>query len=383
MAQVCPASHTLPWVADEGSVHAARGTGIGAALERVPQVGIDAAVAGLPEEWQRVARAVADTPYIAPLLAPGAAALELAMEWDHVTDTARALGTGRESYDKAAPGTIVGTADLLAVTDDRIVCIDFKAGALAVPHPTRNMQLRFLALAAARAFNRDAATVAIAYCRDGEDAHVVSDEMDCLDLETAGDELRAIIAAVAAVDHGAAETYKRGEWCQWCPAKMSCPAWVGLVRWVTKDVAALQGQVGQAVSMGAIAAAYQMVLDAKKALGLLEAEIKRMAYGTPLPLGEGRYLALALGNERVVDPEAVHHVLVRETTPEIAAAAVTAKVTCTATKGSIEAALKPLPKKERGRAMDALRKSGALGRKADVRECQAEDVVAPPAQEAP
>lgn len=384
MAKSCPPSHTLAWITDEGTVYSAKGDGIHAAIEQVPVLGLEVAVAKLPEDWKRVARALAETPFVAPLLEPGAAALELAMEWHPETGVARALGRGRGSYALATAGAITGTADLVAVTHDRVIVGDWKTGAKVVPHPLKNLQLRFLALAAARAFNRDQATAFIGYARDDEDAVVVSADFDCLDLEGIAEELRAIESAIAAVDHGDAEIYKRGEWCTYCPAKQaSCPAWIGLVRWVTKDVPGLQAQVGQAISMGAIVAAWEMVQNAKKAAGVLEAEIRRLAYGTPLPLGNGKYLAYAAGNERVVDAELVHSTLVRVAGPEVAEKAVTSTVVTESTKKLIEKALAALPVKDREPAWAELRKVGALKRKADVREVDdAADILAPPPMEA-
>lgn len=378
LAAVCPVSHALPWVVEDGGEHAARGTLGHGALERIPVDGLEAAIAGLPAELQRVVTAVAETPSLAPLLVPGAASQEVAIEWVAETGVARVLGQGREAYASATPGAMVGTADVVAVTDDRVLIVDYKLGTRAVTHPSRNQQLRFLALAACRAFGRDQATIALAYGRDDEDAVVIEAELDCLDLETIADEMRSIQAGVQDVALEDADTYRRGEHCGRCPARTGCPAHVGLVRHVTRDVPAFRNEVGNAISLGAIQAAWAMAKDAESAVKMLLQQIRGLAFYTPIPLDDGKFLAWSLGSERVKSGDVVHEVLTRELGAEAAELAISVETKVTSTKTAIAKAMKGQTAKKKEEVWEALRKAGALVRKGGVREADAKDVAVPP-----
>jgi hypothetical protein len=87
-------------------------------------------------------------------------ATEVAFAYDLEQDTAEEVGRhiGR-AYPKR-PGTVMfGTADFVGLTEDAVIVPDLKTGRGWLPKPIEAMQLRFLALAAARAYGRNLARV--------------------------------------------------------------------------------------------------------------------------------------------------------------------------------------------------------------------------------
>lgn len=381
LAAACPASHTLDWHADSESSEAAlRGTGIHLALERLPEIGLEAALALIPAKWHQAVRGAAASPGLAELLEPNAAMREVALQWDASNDRGDvlAIGNGRD-YTEASPGAVVGTADILAVRADHILCADLKSGQ-PVTEVRRNMQMRLLALAACRAYEKDRAIVQLIYVREDSDAWIESAEFDALDLAEIADQFRDVLAKIDAIAGGAPATYTRGDYCGYCPARPGCPAWVSLARWVTKDLPAFRAEMTGAISTGALQAAYVMAEDAKAAIGMLQQEIKRLAAGTPIPLSEGRWLGLATGKETVKDAGKVHEILTRELGPEAAELAITVETTVSTTKGQIEKAFKAakIPPKKRPDLWAALRQAGALATSVYVRECDADELVGQP-----
>jgi len=212
--------------ADE-SVDAARGTAIHAYLERVmggtPRA---AALALVPLD-------VAETCEGIRLDALPKGRPEVAYVLDVATGQAREIQrTEHRSYGALGPSEIPGTADLVVpATNNRgtPMVVDWKTGFEPVTPAADNLQLAFHALCV-RALT-GASEVAVAICRiapDGRhavDAHV----LDAIELDTALERLRAVVAAIhaartARVD-GARPAVRESQHCKWCPAKPSCPSY--------------------------------------------------------------------------------------------------------------------------------------------------------------
>jgi hypothetical protein len=146
---------------------------------------------------------------------------EAAMAWHPVTGVARDLPRGKHREYVLEPGEVAGTADLLAVDDERVIVADHKTGRQTDLQPaSENMQLRTLALFAARTFHRDRASVAILHVtEDGvrEDWH----ELDLLDLDEHAAWLRERLSTP--------QPPVAGEHCRWCPAHPTCPTTQAIV----------------------------------------------------------------------------------------------------------------------------------------------------------
>lgn len=166
-----------------------------------------------------------------PATATGQYAAEVAFAYNWRKGTARELGrgTGRD-YSGVGPDEIPGTADVVGLTPDAVVVLDYKAG----PYATRrgsvgdSMQLRGYALAAARAYGRERAI--IGEIRIGADGAPVFEtaELDVNAISIVASEIEAIMedAAIAAkqnLSHNNPRTVE-GPHCAYCPAFASCPA---------------------------------------------------------------------------------------------------------------------------------------------------------------
>ncbi len=132
-------------------------------------------------------------------------------------------GRHHRDYSKAPEGSIPGTADVVALEEDRVRVTDWKTGSREVPHPAENHQLRFLGLAAARVFGRETATAQIAAIRedgsiDVRDADLGADELDEIATEI------AYIARRLQMSREGDPVYKTGSHCRYCPALPRCPA---------------------------------------------------------------------------------------------------------------------------------------------------------------
>lgn len=234
-AKACIPSVLLPHV---GSIRAdsTAGTVKHRFLERVPAVGRDAALAEVPEEFREACAVIDLSPL--PASKPGQYAPEVAFAYDLATDTARELGRGIDrKYREAGlrDGEIPGTLDSVGIDDDTVLVLDFKSGwGGHVQRAAENDQLRIGALAAARAYGKSRARVAIAHIPDDGDPWLDWAELDEMDLEAVAAEVRGLVARAAeeADRMGLAETPRtvEGEHCRWCPAFPHCPAKMTLVR---------------------------------------------------------------------------------------------------------------------------------------------------------
>jgi hypothetical protein len=138
---------------------------------------------------------------------------ELALAISIETGAARVLTTrGHRDYSDARDDEVVGTVDAIAVLDDRILLRDWKTGnPRAVTSAAKNGQLRLLALAAARAFDRDLVEVAPVFVSDLADPWEEPATLDLLDLDLFEDELHE------AVGLREIEPPRGGLHCKYCP----------------------------------------------------------------------------------------------------------------------------------------------------------------------
>src|SRR5690606_22670936 len=89
---------------------------------------------------------------------------------------------------------IPGTADVVGISGESIVVVDYKSGRLARRTRAQDtLQLRFYALAAARSYGASRATIALVHIL--EDGGVWWDvaELDALDLDEVASDLRSLL----------------------------------------------------------------------------------------------------------------------------------------------------------------------------------------------
>jgi hypothetical protein len=159
---------------------------------------------------------------------------EVAYAYDVETDTARVLPrASHRDYASVQPGEIPGTADLVHVGADRVTVADVKSGFQPHIEPVeQHRQLRFLALAAARAYMVDAATIQILHINDGK--------LRATEATLNAGELDAIAAEVRRLHRAIPEAQPRpGRHCteSWCPALAVCPSTQALAATVATEAA--------------------------------------------------------------------------------------------------------------------------------------------------
>ena len=167
-----------------------------------------------------------------PATAAGQYAAEVAFAYNWRKGTARELGRGTSrDYSDVGPDEIPGTADVVGLTPDAVVILDYKAG----PYATRrgavgeSMQLRGYALAAARAYGKERAI--IGEIRIGADGAPVFETATFGESDIQSFALDIQLAMVAAIDEGKRITAGytvEGPHCSYCPAFSSCPAKINL-----------------------------------------------------------------------------------------------------------------------------------------------------------
>lgn len=235
-AFLCLSSQALPHFRSAGNQWSHRGHVIHRFLERVPQVGAEAALAEVPADLQPACACI-DLERLPPFSGE-AYAYEVAFAFDLETGEARELcrNTEREdAYAEARPTEVVGTCDVFGLTHDAVVLLDYKSGYRFFGPPEENPQLLFYALAAARAHGRERAHLAIIRINEHGEPFFLWGEVDGAGL----DAFAARLVAVNEEIEGLKEVAQlgpqmlsptTGDHCQYCPAVASCPAWMKLAR---------------------------------------------------------------------------------------------------------------------------------------------------------
>lgn len=338
-ADACPASTVLPR-AQVRTQYSEHGHIVHQYLADVSTLGPNEALARVPDSHVR-ACAIIDLERIPS--DPQAYAAEVAFAYNPLADTGRELGRGvnREYAALLNPGEIPGTADVVGLTDTAVVVLDYKTGWADLGPIRDNLQLRFYALAAARAYGRDRAIIGI--IRVGEDGEPRwnRDELDVVDLDATAFAVRRIVAraeaAQTAVNEGRVPEMAMGDHCKQCPSLSFCPAQMSLVRQFAVAPASIEELVAEATDEQ-LAAAYERIVLLEGALDRAKSAVKERARQRPIPLSGGQVLGPVPREELL--PEVALDVLARMYAPEVADAA--KKVEVSVTKTSLEAALKRL-----------------------------------------
>lgn len=232
LALACPASQALGQV-DTAWAAGDAGTERHAALAHI----VGGAPATEPSDATRDWLMGLDDEHLAPLLG---ARDEVTLGWDLEHDAGRELGQRLErAYSMAGPREYVGTADYLRVADGVAMVVDLKTGHADVPHPSRNAQLRFLALAACRAHGVSSARVGILHAPEGRTAWWQWADVDAFELEVIAADLRSLAQRIDYARRDAAKGMtpwlRVGEHCTYCPARFECPARTAMARALTSD----------------------------------------------------------------------------------------------------------------------------------------------------
>lgn len=268
---------------------ATRGLSLHEFVRLLKEQGLEAALAATPEQWRADALALDFSRF------PGdweAYAAEVAYGYDPGMDVGRELGRniGRAYREHGlTDDEVPGTADLVGVTEDAVVVLDWKFGARRATPARDNKQLRFLALAAARAYGKERAHVGLLLHPEGGTPYFDTAELDSLDLDAMGDELRALerarVAALEALDAGTIPPPTvEGEHCRYCPAFANCPAKKNLALSLAyRDEEELPAMLTTELA----ALAWETIQRKREVMDRAEAQLEDFARGTPFALSSG------------------------------------------------------------------------------------------------
>lgn len=338
MVAACPGSTSLPWRETSGE-WAARGTAIHLFAARALNGERDEALA----EVDRSIRVVCENLDIEQmaLLVGGEPKPEVAFAWHPETDTAVELGGMLErDYSKAPAGSIPGTTDLVSVTANHVNVLDFKTGR-NVEHPSRNLQLRFQALAAARTYGKDNAFAHVVLIDEEGETYPMSAEFDAMDLDGIAGELRAVLARADESDELSA-----GPHCKYCPAFSHCDEQARVASALLESADREQPLTPESALL-----AWERLQAVESACKKVRESIKGHVLRTPLALPDGKQLQIVMQQQESVIPKVALATLAEHFGEEAARAA------SNATKTSIA---KAVGKDRKEEAFEQIRQAGGL-----------------------
>jgi hypothetical protein len=292
-AAICLASAVLPRT-ETRSDDANRGHVIHAYLQAVNEHGREAALALVPDDMRAACEAI-DLSRLP--VDPSRFAAEVAFAFDTATGKARELGRGIGRRYECSPTEVAGTSDVIALLDDDAVLVDdYKSGWSRRPRASESLQLRFYALAGARAYGRSRAVVRLT--RIMEDGEVWVDEaaLDAFDLDSFAADLGALASQIEEARklyaEGVEPDMAEGAHCRWCPAFSRCPAKCALL---AADPACA------AITPEGAARAYERIKLHRQALDAAEEILRDYARANPIPLPDGTVYGVRLDSTKRLD----------------------------------------------------------------------------------
>ena len=302
-AMACPTSVALPQYPEPAGEAAESGTAIHEYLARITQGMLSAeSLEQVPEQY-RDRCAVIELEHI-PVGEQYAA--EVALAYDVATDTAREVGRDiRRDYGKLEATEIPMTADLISVTDDRVIVDDYKTGRKSLGPARQAWQLRALALAAARCYAREAAEVSFVWIREDGSSYRQSAHFDMFDLEDIRVELvdgcKRMERSIGTVGAGEPVKVNEGDHCTYCPAFRSCPAKTLMLRHAIGDPLSVRDSVQTMLDDGQATEAANAYHRLKDLVEVLGKAIYSYARECPIDMGDGTELRTVVSTrERLV-----------------------------------------------------------------------------------
>ena len=355
--EACGGELVLPNVPEAENAYASLGSIIHAFLRDVSVLGLAEALAKGPEEHRDALAAIEVSAL--PACQPDQYASEVAFAYDWRHDKARELGRGlNRDYSGLTADELPGTADVVGLTAEAVVVLDYKSGWKPLGRPRDSLQLLFYALAAARTYGRDRAVVGFIRRLDGDPIYTRA-ELDMLDLDAAAARIRALMERPApAVPGGLVQ----GAHCQYCPAFGQCPAKLGLVRGLFDgELPALDADTAPLV--------FERLVLAEEVLERVRHTVQEYARSKPIRLPDGKVFGLKDCGVESIDPDLGAPVLAEAFGPEVVAASV--EVEKKLTKAALGRALRTYQATHPGtkitklqqHAMELLRTAGAAVKK--------------------
>lgn len=339
IAEYCIGSAVLPGI-EYVDADAAAGTVKHRFLETALNEGEAAALAGVTDEKLKTELAGWDLSKF-PAGQRGAWAAEVAYAFNAETGAVRELGRRIERGYAAAglkANEFPGTLDLVGVTADAVVVLDYKTGHQMVAPAARNWQLRYGAVSAAKVLKKSKAVVGIFYTRDGEEPYLDSAELDAFDLDDGATSLKSLGARIIEARKLKPSQLRltAGEHCRYCPAVATCPAQAGLVQRLATNGDATVAELASLLTPETAALAYGRIKAAKMAIAKVESALYSYAAQNPVPLGDGYVLGTHVTERESLDGKKTFEVLKELHGLAVAQAAVEMETSKAAVKRALE-----------------------------------------------
>lgn len=337
----CEASAALPQVIDGNeNPGQQRGHAVHDFLERVPEVGREAALAEVPEKWRELCADI----QLAKLAPQLKLSREVTLVYNWREDTARMPPEDGHHVRIDRRSESVVRLDLLGLGDRRVYVGDYKTGHGWLPAPERSYQLGMGAVAAARFFGARSAMLEYIRIRDDGTIRKHSGEQDLFALDDTADKIKQTMLRAMELRErvlgGFVPNVTEGPWCKYCPAKFHCPAKTAGIRHVINDPQPVPYVIPLTPEIALTA--YLKLKEAEERLALIKSAIYAYAKLTPIPLGEEedgslRYFGeLEREGNDVLDGPIAHQVITARFGAEVANKVVTMETT----KKAITAAVK-------------------------------------------
>lgn len=306
-------------------------------------------------------------------------ATEVTLAYNSTTGACSELGRGLgRDYSAASAHEIVATADYLGVVEDdlggpAVYVADLKTGQKDPGRPEEHWQLKALALMAARAHRTSSADVALVWAPAGRKPQIRRAALSESDLGRIEVELKELARKVVDAgsdlrEFGIVPHLKTGSHCSSCPARLSCPAQVGIIRSAVSYGSSALTDVASSIHLmtsDELTAAWQKAKPLMDAAAALKTAFSEAAKAQPFSTGDGKMYGLKRYARTELDGLAVFRMLREKYGAEIAEVA----VNFDASQASLERAIKAAKNQgltacpvaqEKREAMKALEAAGAV-----------------------
>lgn len=267
---------------------------------------------------------------------------EVAFAYDVSTGEARELGVGiGRAYEafNLRPYEVTGTADVVGRSETQLVVVDKKSFAV-VTVAARNPQVRFLGMAAAVAYGRDRAEIAIRHELRALDVA----EIEAFDFALIQDDIKRTLVdvnkAILDAQAGKPVRFETGSQCRWCDGFDDCPKQRELTLTVRNGVVPMRVESMIPFERDEDATAgYELLQQIKILSKRLQASLIARAKERAIPVGDGQvYGPITKEGSLEIDADIAYEVIREKHGQEVADAAVSRE----ATQTGIERALKKI-----------------------------------------
>lgn len=240
---------------------------------------------------------------------------EVAYAIDVENGVVRRIGAKlRRAYGDPKPSELVGTFDYSGTLGEECAVVyDLKTGLADIGNAADSWQLRAGALAVATWSDLDEAEVGFLWVREGFAPKWSTARFDALDLDAFRYELRSlwkrIVDASTALSWGELPELREGPHCAHCPARLSCPAKMALIRGAVADAGAQLRAMAEALKLATpeeLSAAYAKALPFIEAAEALRAAFREVATERPFVTRPGFVLGVREAERSEFDGEKVY-----------------------------------------------------------------------------